>query len=249
MFQMSFNNVELSQLIHITNVKRGLTPEIEHTLIHYDKLNGARLRRSNFKERIIEVEFYVTGEVSRKLDILARTLITQDDVRVIFGDQQDRYYLARLNDLPEYEKINRQYATGSFELICCEPFAFSITEKISSRNGSILTFNNQGSYNVYPTFEFTAPSDLALLGLSHPSGHALQIGSRDSSTVIPTGTKVTINTKDCSIWFGTVSKQRKYFTPSSRTFSLVPGVTQIGITVNTGKPIPGIVGKFREVFA
>ena len=84
-----------------------------------------------------------------------------------------------------------------------------------------------------------------MIAFTHANGRAVQIGTNTGEVVIRSGQKVIINTADCSVL---VSGVRVYPVPSSQGFSILPGETSVGITVNTGAVIPTVTGKFKEAW-
>lgn len=145
-------------------------------------------------------------------------------------------YSARLSNVDTYE----------LEVtFVCHPYAMSKVDKLAQVISDRLIFDNNGTAETYPTFEFTSSRDLRMFALSHPDGQALQIGYENGPVVIPSGARVSIDTSNNKIF---VNGVRKYFTPSSRIFAVEPGRTEIGVTVNTGATIPVVKGKFKEAF-
>ncbi|MCW6662944.1 phage tail family protein [Aerococcaceae bacterium NML160702] len=213
------------------------------TLREYRYRSGASKRRNHNrgpirKRFLIEV---MTAE-QRELDLVKQWLNGEgwlesyDNPGRMWWVYQVDAYKAKISEVNTYE-IEVEFL--------CHPYAMSKTEKEAGRINDKLRFDHQGTAEVYPTFSFQASSDLRMFAVAHPNGRALQIGYDNGPVVIPSGARVTINTTDNTIY---VNQVRKYFTPASRIFAIEPGVTEIGITVNTGGRLPVVIGKFREAY-
>lgn len=244
-FSMKIDDDEIGKLIKITKVDRGLTPEIEDFTKSYDRRNGESYIWSKYKSREIEVEFTIAGDVDSKKTTLTKILTKNNMFKVIFGDESDRYYIAKLTNSSSFEKVNNQFATGSFTLKCFEPFSFSVNEKLAVNSPSSLIFNNEGTAPTHPIFTFNLLSDLSMLALTSPDGRVIQYGYDPGQMILKSGDVVIIDTDKCII---TVNGVRKYITPASRWFSVGNGLTEIGVTVNLHGTTPKFKATFREVY-
>lgn len=242
---MLFNNVELSTLINISNVERGMSSEIALDTAEYIRRHGSYIKQRRYDSRKIVVSFWVSGQIQQKLEALKRVLFVSKPVEIIFGDETDRFYLGLVSSSPTFEKRNNQYAQGSFEIYCAYPFAQSVESKMATINNNKIVFKNNGSMACYPKFECVVSSDIKMLAFVHPNGNAIQLGSSAGEPLLFANNRVVIDTSDLSVF---VNGKRMYVTPSSKRFSIEHGEVTIGVSVNDEAQLPQITATFKEVY-
>ncbi|MBS4769668.1 phage tail family protein [Carnobacteriaceae bacterium zg-ZUI240] len=246
MFSLKINDVEISDLVMITNVIRNYTSRVKNNIKTHLTMHGGIYKNTKIENREIEVQFIVLGDTRRKADELCKILYPGKELNIIFGDQKDRFYIGRIDGIVKMEKITNSYERGSFTILCTDPFAYSIATKQVSLQSNKITFNNAGIFETYPTFEFTAPSNIRKIALVHPIKGAFIIGEETGDVVIAAGTRVQIDFKKRQVILG--GNKRLYEHVSSKIFSIEPGTTEIGVLVNAGATIPNVTTKYREVF-
>lgn len=245
MSSISIDGVDLSQFLIVTDVDKGLGPELLNDSIDNKKTAGSRLKSFRYGSRMIMVSFKILKETKQKKLAIQKILYKPGVLKVIFWDEPDRYFLAKINGRANFKDVTWDYAVGSFELKCFDPFAYSINEKAATRSNNILTFVNNGTAECYPVFEFQARSDLTMFGLTHPNKRVIQYGYEDNVVRIKAGQQVKIHSADCSVY---VAGVKVYPTPMSQSFAIQPGTTEIAYMVNQKGTLMPVSTTFREAY-
>lgn len=246
MYSLKVNDIELSNLVVITNVVRDYTPRFINNIKSYTKGIGANYKNTKIDTRTIEVHFSIIDDVKQKSDELLKILKPSRELRLVFGDQSDRFYKGYLEGVVKYEKITDRFVKGSFTLLCVNPFAYSNNLKTVSSRGDKIMITNNGTYDVYPIFTFTTTSDIRMLSIVHPTKGAFLIGESAGIVQIVAGTRVSIDMEKNIVIVG--NSKRLYPHVSSRNFGVENGSVEIGVVVNAGATIPQITTQYREVF-
>ncbi|MEY8462516.1 distal tail protein Dit [Streptococcus merionis] len=184
-FSLLIDSIDVGKIVQITNVDRGFAPEIEHSAFEYARRNGSRYAGvSRYQVRKITVEYVVSSDVDKKRYALQKVVAKNQELKLIFGDEPDRYWLGRLNGESAFNKVTGKYAKGFWTFLCFYPFALSTTVKQATRKQNRLEFVNEGTAETWPVYEFLAGSALKMIAFSHPNGRVVQYGYESGEAVI-----------------------------------------------------------------
>lgn len=234
---------DLDIKVYFNRLQRFNLADRKSIVVNHDTIPYPRLKKkSGRKSRVIPYKASIMNATQGAVDNLVR-LLDKECVWAELENNKRQTFVYKITIASEGRLIKNVYSLDiDFE---CDPFDYSLNDKYSKQNNNKLVFNNLGSAETYPIFEFTASSDYRMIAFTHANGRAIQIGTNTGEVVIRSGQKVIINTADCSVL---VNGVRVYPVPSSQGFSILPGETSVGITVNTGAVIPTVTGKFKEAW-
>lgn len=135
--------------------RESLSPEIE-TFTTGVRDGSTRLSR-RYPERIITITYQLmakTNEAFREAFNTLGKVLNVEDAELIFNDEQDKYFIGTPYTIEEVEP-GRNAVVGKFEILCADPFKYSVVEYEAEANlddGSILVDYN-GSYKSYPILQ------------------------------------------------------------------------------------------------
>lgn len=171
MKSFTFNGVDMKEFLIVTNVKRSISSEVENKLLETENTNGAIYLKNKFKPMYIIVDFaYKASELSPIRRLLSRLLLTDDLEELIFSDEPNIYYNAKIDgkiDLSE----ESEHATGTITFIIPEAVGHSRELTVKNFNNvSYFNLLNNGSAVTCPIFDFSIKSKTYLIGITSPSG-------------------------------------------------------------------------------
>ncbi len=108
--------------------------------------HGIKVRNKKLKERRLIVKFHInakdTTEYYDAIKKLKRHLYKEEPLRIFFNDEPDLYYEGNLTAINDFD-TNYFKATGSFEIICPQPYKYHANSKQSIlQNGKINLDSN-----------------------------------------------------------------------------------------------------------
>lgn len=165
-----FNGKHASEFnIKVISVWRNILPTLSSRLVEIPNGIGAYDFGTTMDAKTITVEIFIetggSNEVAKNLRGIAEWLYSEKLAPLIFDDEPDKTYMARISGDSEIEEIFK-YGKGELQFLCPNPLAMgkTITETFTDGIG---TLNNKGTYKTSPTFEveFTAPSNSVKLML------------------------------------------------------------------------------------
>ena len=189
--EMYYNGFLLTQLIHITDVKRPVIGERIINSIPIAGRNGEVFQNSTFGGKTITVSFYMkydylpdgngsSSDYQKVVTSLAYYLASNTEpAPLIFSDQSNLYYEAIVESI-DIDRLLR-IGQGTIVFRCLSPYLYSNTTYQDSGVGSIL-ISNDATASCYPVFETTLTKDTKYLLYISKNG-AIQVGSAgDSAT-------------------------------------------------------------------
>ena len=162
-YGLSFNGIHSNTYeVVVKSKNRQILPATNDVYLEIPGRAGSYLIPREVKDRTIEVECALVRDSLEELRMAMRDisawLNTRSKVQLIFDDEPDKYYLAKLSTQID---ITQTYTLGQFTLIFrCEPYAYSITPKTQNFIADSLTITNAGTAPFFPKFTatFTAPA-------------------------------------------------------------------------------------------
>lgn len=237
------------------NVKgrEALSPELE--TFETGARDGSTLKKRRYPARTIKVTYQLSAASDtafrEAFNSLAQVL-NVEDAQLIFNDEQDKYYTGTLSAIEEVEP-GRNSVVSSFDLLCVDPFKYSLTEyevapTVDDGLGFIINYN--GTYNSFPELEadfyredeasedgessvtLTGNGDCGYVAFFNENGKIIQLGDpeeSDGEEVAKSQTLTSSEFKKTSAW-GTAAKA---------IWKTNSGTTSSSAVVQTGSP--GIV--------
>jgi predicted phage tail component-like protein len=156
-FYLKYKGQSSEGIFEIADVKRPLLPSLEDTTM---KIIG-RPGLINFGQQIgtrnIEVEIIMISNDFVSFRSLAEQVATflysPDPEELIFSDEPDRVYFARLSGDTEIDQILK-YGRGTLSFVCFDPFKYAANETVlldsNVLSGEVVSINNGGNQPVKP---------------------------------------------------------------------------------------------------
>ena len=224
---MSFNGEYIENMIdgYRTLYVKGrdvLSPEIE--VGEVGVRDGAYLKNKRFPARIITVGYQLLGETNedfRERFNALNELLNTEDAQLIFADEDDKYFtgtVQNFGDVPE----GRNNITSEFEIICVDPFKYSLTEyelTPQSDDGATFTVQYGGTYPAYPTLEAdfyqsdvedNRDGECGYVAFINQDGNILQFGSPEETD--ERAEKVKKVTTSTSTTYGKMTQAKRLLT-------------------------------------
>lgn len=121
--------------------------------------DGSRLKSKRYPARTITVKYQLKADSSKdfrsKFNKLAE-ILNVEDAELIFNDETDKFFTGTPSEIGEVEP-GSNFVTGEFQILCTDPFKYSVGEKevspTSDSGFNVFTIDYQGTYKAYPVLE------------------------------------------------------------------------------------------------
>lgn len=175
-----FDEVELTQLIRVFDIKRDVMPERVNTSVDVPSRHGAYYTGYKYGIRKVSVDFLLIAEGENSLEDFKRSLAFMLDMetpaKLRFSDDPDRYLYAVLDGATEVAEVLDD-GRGTLTFICHDPFLYSATEKeFTADSTGLVVINNQGTTTTDPRFKIDFKGDCGFIALVSPDG-VIQMGN------------------------------------------------------------------------
>lgn len=154
-YGLSFNGIHSNTYeVVVKSKNRQILPATNDVYLEIPGRAGSYLIPREVKDRTIEVECALVRDSLEELRTAMRDisawLNTRSKVQLIFDDEPDKYYLAKLSTQID---ITQKYTLGQFALVFrCEPYAYSIITKTPTFVSDSIDITNAGTAPIYPKF-------------------------------------------------------------------------------------------------
>lgn len=166
---MTFNEVELKNLITMEKIERPISSSVENKLITNEYMNGALYTGSKREPLYITVRFFYTGQNTNAMRrMLSRILITEELKELSFSDEPDIFYYAKVDGDIWYEE-RRKTGKGTITFLVPEGVGYSrkhIRKNYNDKGLITATLENNGTDYAYPVFDFMLNSHTYMIALS-----------------------------------------------------------------------------------
>lgn len=224
---MQFNGDYIEEVIegYRTLYVRGrdtLSPEVEIDTVGVR--DGAYMKNRRFPARTITIGYQLLADDEEdfrdKFNTL-NNLLNTVDAQLVFADEDDKYFIGTPSgyaDVPE----GRNNITSEFEIICTDPFKYSLTEyevAPTEDDGATFVVNYQGTYPAYPTleadfYESTAEDnndgECGYVAFVNDKGNILQFGNPTETDEL--AEKVKKITTETSTTYGAMTQAKQLLT-------------------------------------
>lgn len=135
--------------------REALSPEL--TTIETGSRDGSTLKSKRYPARPITVRYQLiaeSNEAFREAYNQLAAILNVEEAELIFNDEPDKFFTGTPSAIGEVPP-GRNAVVGEFELLCADPFKYSVVEYEAEPNavdGSFLIDYN-GTYKAYPTLE------------------------------------------------------------------------------------------------
>lgn len=209
--EIMFNNVVITNLIHVTEVNKNPYPTRKINSIEVPNRNGVYFQGAYFGEREITVDFHlledyvaIDGNDSR-FNTVVRSLMyyltTDAPAKLIFSDEPTKFYWA----IVESVDLTRlfQLGEGTINFKCLDCFAYATELKTYQVDSGVLTVYNYGTAPTYPTFNIVFSKAVKCFVI-YTRDQIIQIGNTDTIEKTTTATNPKIHgdgMHDMSKWY------------------------------------------------
>lgn len=119
--------------------------------------DGSVMKNKRFPARTITVTYQIIAESSeeyRKAYNKLAAILNVENAELIFNDEQDKYFVGTPSVIGTPEP-GRNAVIGEFDILCLDPFKYSvgeyITEPVDAEGTFVIDYG--GTYKTYPKFE------------------------------------------------------------------------------------------------
>lgn len=136
-------------------------------------INGSTYLGSAIEPREIEVTFTLSAPTKEAYRIRMNklnTLLKAREVQLIFSDEPDKYFTASSAEADQ----------SSIRFYCCDPYKYSVAERIFTMNNGVLNITNGGNVPVPVRYEVTHNHDNGYIGVASEYG-AMEFGKREEA--------------------------------------------------------------------
>lgn len=158
-----FDGHNLSSLLNVLDVKRGIGPGKSNTVIKGGRKRGSRLVKTTYDSKEIQMTISLTRDLVSKRREIAGILNVDEPKKLIFGDEPDKYYWAIPDGDFNIEEIP-QYGSGTLTWLIEDGIAYSTDEKTINTTADEVTIVNNGNEKTPLSFEVTFTSDAESIG-------------------------------------------------------------------------------------
>lgn len=146
-------------------------------------LNGVDFIKTRRKEKTISMPFAMKNKLNEKYDVLQQILTVDSPKKLVFGNAQDRYFLAVPKGDLNFDEINKNGGKGEIKWLVCDGLAHSTVEKefsaAANENGILeATIINDGTAEVAVDYVVTHNHENGYIGIVSEYG-AIQLGNAD----------------------------------------------------------------------
>ena len=150
-----FNDIWSSYFgVKYIDVERCVVPAPKHRYIETVNVSGAYYYPTKeYKERnhIIKINYDLRSPNPRQnTQDIWRWLYSKNYRKLIFQEEQDKYYLARIDFCTDLTTLDTEYPYGNaFITFICQPFKYGAAKTIFKQGPGIIDINNVGTREIY----------------------------------------------------------------------------------------------------
>lgn len=133
--------------------REALSPEID--AYETGVRDGSMIRNKRYPARIITVGYQIkaaTNEAFRMAYNQLGGILNVDEAELIFNDEQDVFFIGTPCNIGEVEP-GRNVVNGEFDILCVDPFKYSVYEYEAEAFEDSLLLDYKGTYKAYPILE------------------------------------------------------------------------------------------------
>lgn len=144
--------------------REALSPDVSS--ITTGARDGSILKNKRFPERILTIEYQLIAASNAAFRSAYNELgriLNVENAELVFADEDDKYYVGTPCTIEPVEP-GRNAVIGSFEILCTDPFKYSLIEHyaLPDLSEDSILIDYQGTYKSYPTLIANFASDDSL---------------------------------------------------------------------------------------
>ncbi|MDA1477263.1 phage tail family protein [Bacillus sp. CLL-7-23] len=160
----TFNGIS-KDFVHVTiETERPIWAPVEREIVEIPGRQGAYLRRTKTKPRILAVNIVIKGvsDLQKAKEEIADWLITDEPEALIFPDEPDRTYYGMIDGEGQLAELFK-FGKATVNFICPDPYKYGLEHSFEIGNppDPIGHVQSAGSAPTYPIVEctFAEPAD------------------------------------------------------------------------------------------
>lgn len=136
--------------------RERLSPEL--TTSETGVRDGSYLTSKRYPARTITVGYQLlapSNEAFRSAYNALNAILDVEEAELIFADEPDKFFIGTPSEASDVSP-GRNAVTGEFEILCADPFKYSVTEYEAAPtldDGTTFAISYNGTYRAYPTLE------------------------------------------------------------------------------------------------
>lgn len=210
---VTFNQFDLSKIIHITDVERDVGNERSITTDDAPMI-GVNVQEVKVGPKVIRVGFVLQGtNVETAKHELASVLNVDTPKKLTFTDEPDKYYLAIVRGGVSIKNVVKWFQKGSIEFLVPDGVAHSTAyrkfETVKMENNKlVIEVENKGTTPAYPIITLDHKATNGYIGLVN-SVSAFELGNKEGYVTDPRlRSETLLKYRDNNITAGLVAGRR-----------------------------------------
>lgn len=183
----TFDGIDSSQYFLVTKIRRSVVPPIKDKLVVVPNRPGAYDFGWDYQVREIEVDIAIKAqtipELRQKVRDIAKWLTTSEAKPLIFSDEPDKMYYARLSGDTNLDQM-AELGQGTLKFICPDPYAYAASPTTLQVASSPFTVNNPGTADTYPVITVAFSQPATFFGITKEKEYVM-VGSPESVEEAP----------------------------------------------------------------
>lgn len=225
----TFNNISSSAYFYTHSIARQVMPPLEFDLRNIPKRAGAIPGKTILGVREIEIKVSLYADswedLRTKIEtVIAPWLYTEDPAPLIFSDEPNRIYYAKLSGDTDLEELIF-IGTTKLKFVCGDPYKYATTEKnLLFSTTADTVFTNAGTAKTYPRIRVVPTATQTNIKFTNvTTGKAVLLNNNAAGQL--NGWKITIVDNSINLVYDDTSKARTMdiLDLSSDFFYLQPG--------------------------
>ena len=178
--QIWFDEVELTQLFKVVNIRRSIMPERENFSTNIPSMHGEIYTGYQYKPRKVEVDILIIADALNTLQDFKKGLAFMLDLdapaKLLISDEPNKFLYAVIDGNTDIDEILKE-GRGTLTFIAHDPFYYSTVEKeFLADTNSKMVIDNEGTLETAPRFEMEFTDDCGFISVVSPDG-IIQIGN------------------------------------------------------------------------
>lgn len=137
-----------------------------------DTIDGSNYIARRYPPRTITVAYQLlasSDKAFRDAYNKMNRLLNGEQVKVIFNDEPDKYFIGTKKGITQNEK-GTNFVVGEIEIYCTDPCKYSSTEKEFTATDGVLNIVNEGTVPVSIDYEVQTTSETGYIGIVSTEG-------------------------------------------------------------------------------
>ena len=235
MIEVTFNGINLSEYIRVTEVLRPIGNNREVTLSENLSIGATVTKtRRGVKEHVIKFDIDKRDAREREelKHVLAGILDVDKPVKITYSDEPDKYYLGIPYGDATIERITRWFNRSEIQIIIPDGVAHSTTYRTfntstTSNGKTTIALTNNGTVDAFPIIKIKHRAENGYIGLVNQTG-AFELGNpEEADTEVVKQSEVLFDYRDSKITNGLSASQKNVAILNDASANLVGTVASV----------------------